>query len=214
MFKISLVLTALMTSFLCHASSLTVMLSSKEGKPLANAVVYLESSSSASAYNGKEVAIMDQVNRQFSPYILPVQKGQSVAFPNSDSIKHHVYSFSPAKVFELQLYKGITANSVVFDKSGIVELGCNVHDWMLGYIFVADNPYFAQTDSKGNATLNAPNGEYKLKVWHPRLSKHDKEKAMPIKLLGNQSTNIQLTQALAEDTDYYEEEQDEFSAYE
>ncbi|UAA39840.1 methylamine utilization protein [Paraneptunicella aestuarii] len=214
MLKISLVLTALMSSFLCHAGSLTVMLSSKEGKPLANAVVYLESSSSASSYSGKDVAIMDQVNRQFSPYILPVQKGQSVAFPNSDSIKHHVYSFSPAKVFELQLYKGVTAKSVIFDKSGIVELGCNVHDWMLGYIFVADNPYFAQTDKKGNATIEAPDGEYKLKVWHSRVAEQDKEKAMTVKLAGKQSANIQLSEALAEDTAYYEEEQDEFSAYE
>jgi hypothetical protein len=92
-----------------------------------------------------------------------------VDFPNSDSIKHHVYSFSKAKTFELQLYKELNAEPLLFSTQGSVELGCNIHDWMLGYIFVVDTPYVGKTDMQGNLTLELPDGEYQLDVWHPRI---------------------------------------------
>ncbi len=102
-----------------------------------------------------------------------MQRGAEVAFPNSDSIKHHVFSFSPAKNFEIKLYKGERADPVVFDKHGEVELGCNVHDWMLGYIYVVDSPYFARTDAAGRSVIDAPDAGYTLSVWHPRIDAPD-----------------------------------------
>ena len=180
---------------------------------LTNAVVYLENEALKGTYEGEEIAIMDQVNRQFSPYILAVQKGQRVSFPNSDSIKHHVYSFSSPKVFELQLFKNRRAQSMLFDKSGVVELGCNIHDWMLGYIYVVDTPYFAQTDADGVVSIDAPDGEYTLHVWHPRIQEQDIEKKRLVTLAGNQEVTIKLSETLAPGKDEFGTEADEFSDY-
>ena len=180
---------------------------------LTNAVVYLENEALKGTYEGEEIAIMDQVNRQFSPYILAVQKGQRVSFPNSDSIKHHVYSFSSPKVFELQLFKNRRAQSMLFDKSGVVELGCNIHDWMLGYIYVVDTPYCAQTDADGVVSIDAPDGEYTLHVWHPRIQEQDIEKKRLVTLAGNQEVTIKLSETLAPGKDEFGTEADEFSDY-
>lgn len=118
-------------------------------------------------------AVMDQVNRQFKPYVLPVQAGQKVTFPNSDSIKHHVYSFSKAKPFQLRLYKDRAPKPLAFEKPGIVALGCNIHDWMIGYIYVAESPWFGKTSPKGETTFEVPEGEYQLRVWHPLMKEAD-----------------------------------------
>jgi plastocyanin len=116
-------------------------------------------------------AQIDQRGLSFVGQVLAVQTGTKVAFPNSDNVRHHVYSFSSAKTFELKLYSGNHASAVVFDKPGVVTLGCNIHDWMLGYVYVVDTPYFTKTDADGRATLtNLPEGDYELRVWHPRLS--------------------------------------------
>src|SRR5581483_347477 len=110
-------------------------------------------------------AVMDQQNRRFVPAILPVQTGAQVSFPNTDSISHHVYSFSPAKRFELYLPKGEHGSQVTFDRPGVVALGCNIHDWMLAYILVVDTPWFTQTDRNGRAELGElPAGGYRLVV--------------------------------------------------
>lgn len=87
---------------------------------------------------------MAQQGKQFLPGVLVVPVGTSVHFPNRDSVRHHVYSFSPAKKFELKLYTGTPANPVVFERAGVVTLGCNIHDRMVGWIVVVDTPYYAQ----------------------------------------------------------------------
>ncbi len=85
-------------------------------------------------------------------------------------MRHHVYSFSPAKRFELPLYAGVPAEPVVFDKPGVVVLGCNIHDWMVGYVYVSESPYFAKTGKDGKALLTElPPRAYTLRVWHPQL---------------------------------------------
>jgi len=99
-----------------------------------------------------------------------VQSGTSVTFPNSDAVSHHVYSFSDTKTFELPLYKGDAYPPVMFDHAGIVVLGCNIHDGMLGYIVVVDTPHFAQTNEQGVALIDGvPNGDYVLAAWTPRV---------------------------------------------
>lgn len=116
-------------------------------------------------------AVMDQRERQFSPYVLTVATGTLVNFPNSDDIRHHVYSFSPAKRFELRLYHGTTADPVLFDQAGTVTLGCNIHDAMLGYIYVVDSHWHGVSDSQGQLQLSdVPAGTYELQIQHPRLS--------------------------------------------
>lgn len=138
------------------------------GAGLADAVLWLTPSAARPAATAAS-ASMDQRGLQFVPHVLVVQRSTTVSFPNSDQVRHHVYSFSPAKKFELRLYKSIPAEPVVFDKAGIATLGCNIHDWMLGYVVVVDTPYFAKTDDSGRLKIDeVPAGEYRLDLWHPR----------------------------------------------
>ena len=115
-------------------------------------------------------AIIDQINKRFEPRLLIVRTGTAVAFPNSDHIRHQVYSFSPAKPFNLKLYAGSPESSVVFDKPGLVVLGCNIHDSMLGYIAVVDTPWFGKSGADGRVTLDVPAGHYRLRIWHAEMS--------------------------------------------
>jgi len=115
-------------------------------------------------------ASMDQRNLQFDPFVLIVPVGSEVSFPNRDPVRHHVYSFSPAKVFELKLYGREESRSVRFDRPGVVALGCNIHDNMVAFIKVVDTPFAAKTDAAGQLVLRGlPPGPVKVKVWHPYL---------------------------------------------
>lgn len=152
------------------AGSLVVDVKDPQGASLADAVVYCEPEGRSIASTAG-TAVMDQKNKTFVPHVLPVQVGTAVKFPNSDDIQHHVYSFSPAKKFELPLYKGTPANPVIFNTAGIVTLGCNIHDKMNGYIVVLDTPYFEKTESAGRAEFhNLQPGKYSVHVWQPDMS--------------------------------------------
>ncbi|ETX02978.1 hypothetical protein [Candidatus Entotheonella palauensis] len=116
-----------------------------------------------------DVAVMDQVNKNFVPEVLPIAVGTAVSFPNHDQVHHHVYSFSKAKTFEIPLYKGEAGEPIVFNKVGVVKVGCNIHDWMLGIILVVPTPFFTMTDAAGQYTLrDLPPGDYTLASWHRR----------------------------------------------
>ena len=144
----------------------------RDGQAVADAVVVAlpETPAPVPTAGRTESIIVDQVNKEFIPYVLPIRTGTAVNFPNQDNIRHHVYSFSKAKRFELPLYIGDPATPITFDKPGVVALGCNIHDWMIAYIYVSNSPYFARTGADGSATLGAlPPGRYKLSAWHPRL---------------------------------------------
>ena len=105
----------------------------------------------------------------FVPHVLIVQAGTSVLFPNNDVVSHHVYSFSDAKAFEFPLYKGNAHPPLLFEKPGLVVLGCNIHDGMLGYVVVVDTPHFAKTDEQGVARIDGvPSGDYVVAAWTPR----------------------------------------------
>ena len=113
---------------------------------------------------------MDQRNREFVPHVLVIEAGTWVDFPNNDTVSHQVYSFSPAKPFQLPLYKGRTHPPVLFDRAGVVTLGCNIHDNMLGYIYVADSPCFGKTDLDGRwSSGELPAGRYDVRIWSPRI---------------------------------------------
>ncbi len=112
---------------------------------------------------------MDQVARQFVPHVLIVQSGTLVEFPNSDTIAHHVYSFSHPNQFKLPIYKGDAHPPVRLSESGVVILGCNIHDNMLGYILVVDTPVFDKTDGNGIAVLETVEGEGQVAIWSPRI---------------------------------------------
>ena len=142
-----------------------------QGVPLAEAVVvaFPADGNLRPAPKPRDAAIF-QVDKEFVPKVTPVLVGTAVAFPNSDTVRHHVYSFSLAKKFELPLYQGVPANPVTFDKPGVVVLGCNIHDWMVAYVYVSESPYFAKTGPDGKATISdlAPRA-YTVRAWHPQL---------------------------------------------
>src|SRR5436190_18396763 len=151
------------------AGSLEVVLKDDKGRPCSDAVAYAAAAGAASAALKKQ-AVIDQRDKQFVPYVTAVQVGTAVIFPNSDNIRHHVYSLSPAKKFELPLYSGVPAEPVMFDKTGFVTLGCNIHDWMIAYVAVLPTPYFQVTGNEGRAQLkNLPPGQYTVEVWRPSL---------------------------------------------
>ncbi|WP_068826207.1 methylamine utilization protein [Pseudomonas sp. BMS12] len=149
------------------AATLDIDLRDGQGQPLENAVFSLRGAGPAPA---AAQGVMDQRNKQFLPRVLAVRTGTSVKFPNSDNIRHHVYSFSPAKRFELRLYQGTPSEPVLFDKPGLVVLGCNIHDWMLGYVYVTDDPWFAVSDERGHVRLELPAGTYQVSLWHPQVA--------------------------------------------
>ena len=171
------------------ASGLAAELVDGQGQPLANAVLSLKGVG-ASARN--EPAIMDQRDKQFMPTVLAVRSGTSVKFPNSDDIRHHVYSFSPTKRFELRLYKGTSSEPVLFDKPGVVTVGCNIHDGMIGWIVVLDTPYFARTGATGTVPLQAPDGAYRLRVWHPRLLGTAPDEAVALAADGSRKVQVAI----------------------
>ncbi|MDE1168020.1 MAG: methylamine utilization protein [Pseudomonas sp.] len=139
----------------------------QDGKPLRNAVLTLSGNGLKAPVAGK--ADMDQHDKQFAPHVLVVHTGTQVKFPNSDDIRHQVYSFSEPKRFELRLYQGTPSQPLLFDKPGVVVLGCNIHDTMLGYVYVTADPVFAVSDDKGRIHLAdlAP-GQYTATLWHPQ----------------------------------------------
>ena len=166
-------LTALTLSSQALAGDLSVVVRNAAGQPVKDAVVTLKPASGGVA--GAPIRFtwpysVAQQNISFNPFVLIVPAGSNVTFPNKDNVRHHVYSFSPAKKFELPLYKGTPAAPVLFDKPGVVVLGCNIHDWMLGYVLVLETPWFATTGPDGAAQLkDLPAGAYEVRVWHPRM---------------------------------------------
>ncbi|NCT83133.1 MAG: methylamine utilization protein [Comamonadaceae bacterium] len=147
------------------AVPVTVQLRGPGGQPLAGAAVAIEAKGrTGRATNAK--AEMGQRDRQFTPQLLVVQTGTAVSFPNFDTVRHHVYSFSPIKVIDIKLYSGTPAEPIVFDKPGVATLGCNIHDRMSAHIVVVDTPLFARTDDKGQASFDLAAGEHVVKAWH------------------------------------------------
>lgn len=157
-------------SLAAQAGTVEVTVVDGSGRPLPQAVVFLESPAAAAQVRPLKDVEMAQAQRRFMPETLLVTRGTSVQFPNRDEVRHHVYSFSPAKRFELKLYIGRPANPVLFDMPGVVVLGCNIHDEMVGWVLVMDTPYYGQTDGQGRLVLrDVPPGGYQLRTWHAAL---------------------------------------------
>lgn len=177
--ELSIVMLLFIIAFSTAANSnqlsLTVL---DENNIPVNQVVIALMGKPSSITEANKLAVMDQRGNAFLPDVLIIPTNTAVHFPNSDDIRHHVYSFSPAKRFELRLYHGQTAEPVLFDKPGQVILGCNIHDSMLGYIYVVDSDYFGMSDAQGKVNIkNIPVGKYQLQIQHPRL---DPEQQLPI----------------------------------
>ena len=163
----------------------------KTARDNSNAVVYIDKIPGKTFTPPSAPIPLDQVNLTFVPHVLPVLVGTKVAFPNSDDIRHNVFSPTPSSKFNLGTYPKATTKYYVFNKSGTITLLCNVHAEMSAYVIVTDTPYFAVTDKAGNFSLkNVPAGKYVLKVWHEKA----KPTSMPIIVEDNRTviTNFEL----------------------
>ena len=164
------ILLALLAAAPAVAGDLVVQVRTASGAPVPDAVVTLYPGGRASPLGPAGSYQIAQRNMQFSPFVLVVPVGADVSFPNFDNVRHHVYSFSPVRRFELRLYAREQARSVHFDRPGIVPLGCNIHDAMIAFIDVVDTGFAARTDASGQAHFTAiPGSQVLVRVWHPYL---------------------------------------------
>ncbi len=162
------------------AGTVTVVTRDASGNPVGDAVAYLSPVGAPVQVHPPDqpVAIV-QKGQEFIPYVTAVVVGTRVVFPNEDTVQHHVYSVSPAKRFEIPLYIGDAKETIVFDREGVVTLGCNIHDWMVAYVVVLSTPYFAKTGADGTAEVSGlGKGSYRLEVWHPRAGTVSREVAV------------------------------------
>jgi plastocyanin len=176
------------------AAGLTVYVRGPGNQPIRDAVVtlHLIGRATPGPQAGGDFQV-DQKDIQFHPFVLVVPVGANVSFPNFDPVRHHVYSFSSAKKFELKLYAKEQARTVTFDKAGVVALGCNIHDQMTAFIDVVDTAYSVKTDASGNAVFpNLPAGQVKLDVWHPYLRAPGNMVSSTVAASGTQTVNVTL----------------------
>ncbi len=165
------------------AATVTITVRTPDGQPIENAVVSIET---ASARPGTPASFsyplrVSQQNIKFSPYVLLVPVGARVAFPNLDKVRHHVYSFSRAKRFELKLYGRDESHSIQFDTPGVVALGCNIHDAMSGFVKVVDTPFAEKSGASGQVVIrNVPAGGATVRVWHPLAQARGNEFSAPL----------------------------------
>lgn len=166
--------SAMMATILCAgavqaAGGISVQVVDAGGKPLADAVVYLEAAGNQQLPKTLKPGEISQKALKFMPLVTVVQTGSKVYFPNNDKVRHHIYSFSAPHKFDQKLYTGTTAEPQIFEKPGTVVLGCNIHDKMIAYVRIVDTPYYGKTDVNGHVALDAPAGKYVLKAWHPDI---------------------------------------------
>ena len=173
--RILLSLVLLSAAFTAGAADIEVTVLDREGQPVPNVAVYVQSAIGGSLPAPTTNAVMDQIDTRFVPHLLVVQSGTNVDFSNSDIIAHHVYSFSKPNNFMLPLYKGDLQPQIAFRHEGVVTLGCNIHDHMLAYILVVDSQAYGKTsfDGKINLTTDNPDG-LTVSIWSPRF-KHGRE---------------------------------------
>jgi plastocyanin len=151
------------------AGGINVRVTDANGKPVTDAVVYLESDGGQQLPKPQKAGEISQKGLKFIPLVSVIQTGSKIYFPNNDKVRHHIYSFSPPHKFDQKLYSGTTAEPQTFDKPGTVVLGCNIHDKMIAYVRIVDTPYFGKTDASGAVLVDAPAGKYVLKAWHPDI---------------------------------------------
>lgn len=164
------------------AATLDVVARDAAGRPVADAVVTLEvAHPPAGPIRFPWPYVVKQQNISFQPHVLIVPVGAVVTFPNMDKVRHHVYSFSKPKKFELKLYGQEEARTVTFDKPGIIALGCNIHDQMSGFIIAVSTPFAAKTDAAGHASIaNVPAGGATLTLWSPLVRGPGNQLAQPV----------------------------------
>jgi len=164
--RLLVALAGLMTAAAAHAADVTVVVRDANGHPVPDAVVIADAPGRAAPAE----VVVNQHDMAFAPFVTVVPVGSTVVFTNLDPFRHHVYSFSPARRFEIKLFGEGERRSVRFDRTGLVAVGCNIHDQMQAFIQVVDTPFARKADAAGRVTLRGlPAGAHRIRVWHPYL---------------------------------------------
>jgi len=177
-------------------ASLSVQLNGADGAGVEGVIVYLDGVSAPAAPAAAPLEI-HQRGKRFTPYLGVVARDTDVVFINDDDITHHVYSFNGPSRFSFVLEPGETNDQQRFDENGVMAMGCNIHDWMSGYLLVLDNPWFASTDAGGHALITGvPPGRYRLTAWHPQLQE-PAAPAVMVEVSGDVEAALRLTAPMA-----------------
>jgi plastocyanin len=180
------------------AASLVVKVTRPDGKPVAGAVVLLHGPPGSKSPPPSNF-IVDQVSQTFTPDLTVIAVGSTVTFPNSDKVSHQVYSFSPAKRFQLPLYRGTPYAPISFVNAGVVTLGCNIHDDMIAYLIATNAGWFGRTGQDGSwSAADLPAGDFRIEVWHPRMREATEMLERPLKLesAAPARLDVQLTRSM------------------
>ena len=187
---------ALLAPAAAAAADIQLLIRDQSGAPVRDAVVSLAAPGRPAPVRPARTVQVEQKDIKFNPFVLVVPVGADVVFPNRDKVRHHVYSFSKPKKFELKLYGREEQRSVRFDKAGAVAIGCNIHDSMSGFVKVVDTPWAAKTDETGRAAIGGlPAGPLQLRVWHPRARAPGNElvQAIALPAAGRHAKTVVLT---------------------
>jgi plastocyanin len=192
----ALFLLALVCAAPAFAGTVKIAVTDMSGKPAANAVVELVPQAQGDAVSHlPNEATIDQRDETFIPLVSLIRRGGHVVFTNHDTTMHQVYSFSAIKQFAFEIDEGERSQPVMFDKAGVSSIGCNIHDQMVTFVYVAASPWAAMTDAKGQAIIaNVPEGAYRASIWHPQLTPG---RAPPVETISIGGGDTQLTRALS-----------------
>ena len=183
MLKAITLIACMILAPISYATDVNIMVTDAKGKQFESAVVFFEPQFKLPKTIKPVDILIDQKDKELIPHVTAVQVGTRISFPNNDKIRHHVYSFSESKSFEIPLYKDVEPKPVVFDKAGVIPLGCNIHDWMNAFVFVSETPYFSLSDKTGTAQIkNLPAGKYLAKLYHPSMKDWKKQTGKEIQV--------------------------------
>mgnify|MGYP003384733356 CR=1 FL=1 len=176
-----------------------VFVKTKSGEPLADMVVYLEPLEGQLLEKSSKEVVIGQRNKSFTPYISVSQVNSKVNFVNQDDITHHIYSAGSDNKFSFKIKAGQTNSSARFYHETEVAMGCNIHDWMSGFLLVVNTPYFAKTDENGQVVFDiASLGKYKIVVWHPQMQSKNNRLIKKEAVLANSAFTFILNHPMAE----------------
>jgi plastocyanin len=172
---LSLFLYLVSSLFFVAAQEITIKVTNTQAMPVEGMVVYLTPKNIQHSFpNNPSTLVVTQKNKSFAPYVAVTQKGQSIAFENQDNIAHHIYSVSGGNRFDFKVKAGNSKSTQELNHAEEIAMGCNIHDWMSGYVLVVDTPFYTQTNSEGLATIKlSVAGDYTLTIWHPHLDVKD-----------------------------------------
>ena len=193
------------------AADITIKVLDKNNKPLADMVVYLQSEANLSLPLNENIVEVGQFDRSFTPYISVMQLGNKVNFKNKDDITHHIYSPIGENKFSYKISAGQSQIKSDFEQAGEVAMGCNIHDWMSGYLLIVDTPIFGKTDKKGQLNLTVQHsGEYQLVVWHPQLDALDNRFYQQVRLSEDKAITVKLDNKILKISEQKNEEDFDF----